>query len=196
MRNTFEYVVGSELHDEAMLRARKQEAVYGHNTGHFTLEVEKENTTVGVIGELVVREVLTEILQQSIKNVEVTLAPLGHPTDIQVRNAGSLTSIHVKTGMWRSWPRSDFSFGIHADQKIQYSEAPLILVSLLRSHEQLPKKARIEGFVTPEFLQSCPVIQRGELFPVTNVRSRTTNLLTQISDYRSLFELLEQKISE
>ena len=28
--------------EEAILRGREQESIYGHNTGHFSLKVEKE----------------------------------------------------------------------------------------------------------------------------------------------------------
>lgn len=182
--------VTADLVDEALERTRTQEAVYGHNTGHFSLSVEKENTLIGTLGELVAREALREVVFGSAITIEVDLAPIGAPADLIVKvGRGGQQGVHVKTGLWKKWPRPDFSFGVHADQGIEFSSAPLVLVSLVRLERDSAFEFRIEGFVTPEFLKSCKRIGRGERFPNTGVVSRTDNFVTYFSDYQDISKI-------
>ena len=177
------FSISNELQVEAVKRAREQERIYGHNSGFFRLEVEKENTVTGVLGELVAREVLKLSLAATTEQVIVELTDIGSKYDLEIHGVENLIGAHVKTGMWRQWPRLEMPFGIHADQKVQETSVPLILVSLLRPSSGFPNEARVEGYVWPTFLATCRVISRGERFPITNVISRTNNILTFLSDY-------------
>ena len=178
--------VNKDWIDEALSRTREQEARYGHNTGHFTLRVEKENTLIGTLGEIVAREALTSVLKQKFASIEVNLSELGSFVDLTIKGANQLRGVHVKTGLWKNWPQDHFSFGVHSDQGIQMGLDPLLLVSLLKQDSSLPTKARIEGFVTPEYLRKCALIRRGDRFPGTGVQSRTDNLITYFRDFASI----------
>ena len=181
--------------EEALIRTREQESIYGHNTGHFTLEKEKENTLIGVIGEILVREYLEKALKKTNSLYEVKLAEIGAEADISVHLSSSdVRKIHVKTGLWKSWPQPSYHFGIHADQNIENSGAPLVLVSLLKGPGQYPESAKIEGYITSRKLSVLPSIKRGELFPSTGVKSRTDNILSKFSDYLDI-ELLVKALT-
>jgi hypothetical protein len=97
----------------------------------------------------------------------------------------------VKTGLWRNWPRQDFEFGIHADQGIEKSGHPLVLVSLLRGGEKWPKSSRIEGYMRSSDLSKLPIIQRGEKFASSGVISRTSNIVTNFGLYKSVAQLAD-----
>lgn len=185
-RKTVEVAIPQSLFDEAIRRAREQESIYGHNTGHFSLSVEKENTVTGTLGELLARQVVLEVAEKLEVEIHLELAPLGAPSDLFLSMGDTKGGIHVKTGLWKSWPRPDFAFGIHADQGIENSSSPLVLVSLLRSGQSAPLKARIEGYVRPSYLRTCQVINKGDRFPVTGVVSRTKNIVTYIRDYKAI----------
>lgn len=176
---------------EALVRARKQESIYGHNTGHFSLKVEKENTTIGVLGEIIVRDLLTNLFEATNTSSTLKLGEYGSRFDLELTTHAIKTFLHVKTGLWKSWPQQHWHFGVHADQGIQDSNYPLILVSFLKSAEVLPHTGRIEGFITSEKLRSSKTIQKGQLFPSTGVVSRTDNILTTFSDYQPIIELSE-----
>lgn len=192
-RKTLEMEVPQVLVDEATRRAREQESIYGHNTGHFSLAVEKENTITGTLGELLAKQVVLEIATKLSRVVYVELAPLGAPADLSVSVGGVKGGVHVKTGLWRAWPKPTFAFGIHADQGIENSASPLILVSLIKTENPTPFRARIEGFVRPEYLRNCQVIDKGERFPVTGVVSRTRNIVTYIGDYEPIDTIFDAK---
>ena len=182
-----------DLVTAAVLRAREQERKYGHNTGHFTLGVEKENTVIGVIGEFLVKEELMRIAYREGIQVQVDNTGLGAAVDLEIRskNQDQIFGVHVKTGLWKRWPSEDFQFGIHADQKIELSGQPLVLVSLLKREHGYPEKARIEGFITSQDLQKAILIRRGERFPSTGVISRTDNLVTTFAQYVELESILK-----
>lgn len=184
-RNPNKFEITKEQLDEALKRAVKQEAIYGHNSGHFSLLVEKENTTIGVLGEIVVRDYLKSRFNHK-NEFTIELTEFGAPYDIQIRTDQMMKAIHVKSGLWKTWPRDNWHFGIHADQGIQNTSAPLVLVSFLKSKELLPQEARIEGFLNSTKLKSAKIIKKGEKFPSTNVVSRTENYLTQFRDYQSI----------
>jgi len=195
MREPLSFSLSDDEMREIVTRAREQEAVYGHNTGHFSLNVEKENTITGVAGEWAVRKVLRDSLAE-LPDVSVNFTPIGAPVDLLMERPGVTPyGIHVKTGMWRKWPRDEFEFGIHADQGIQSGTQPLVLVTLLRGDDGLPSVGRIEGFVTPQYLRECEVIHSGERFPRSRVVSRTTNIVTTFGRYQHL-ELLRREIAE
>lgn len=180
--------VDGHLVEASIQRARKQEKIYGHNTGHFRLEVEKENTVIGVIGELLVRQTLINIAKSNSILVEVDHTALGAPLDLKLTAPGRSEEfgVHVKTGLWNRWPQETFEFGVHADQKIEFSNSPLILVTLLKNQGSYPKKARIEGFIKSHDLTKAKVIKRGDRFPSTGVISRTDNYLTKFSQYEDV----------
>ena len=189
--------VSPDLVAASIVRAREQERRYGHNTGHFSLEVEKENTVIGVIGEFLVRETLTRIAFEEGIELSVNHTSLGASVDLEIRrtNQEQISGVHVKTGLWKHWPREDFEFGIHADQRIELSSQPLILVSLLKREHGFPEKARIEGYITSEVLRQSVLIKRGERFTSTGVLSRTDNLVTKFAQYvdlKSIFRALIQ----
>lgn len=195
MRAPLPFSLSDEEMREVVTRAREQESIYGHNTGHFSLNVEKENTITGVAGEWAVRKALRDSLAE-MTGVSINFAPIGAPVDLVMERPGvNPYGIHVKTGMWRKWPRDEFEFGIHADQGIQSGTQPLVLVTLLRSDVGLPSIGRIEGFVTPQYLRECEVIHNGERFPRSRVVSRTTNIVTTFGRYQHL-ELLRREIAE
>ncbi len=176
--------------EEARHRAHQQELIYGHNTGHFTLDKEKENTFIGTLGEIVARHALLDLMVGRIPEVEVSLTNLGASVDLAVKSLPGVEGVHVKTGLWKNWPSKRFSFGVHADQNIQNTVYPLILVSLIKGTEQSPSQAQIEGFVTPSYLRDCDVITRGERFPGSGVVSQTSNIVTYIGDYLPLSSLV------
>lgn len=182
-----------DLVTASVLRAREQERKYGHNTGHFTLGVEKENTVIGVIGEYLVKEALTRIAYEEGVQVQVDNTSLGAAVDLEIRskNHEKIFGVHVKTGLWKQWPREDFEFGIHADQKVESSGQPLVLVSLLKREHGYPAKARIEGYITSGNLRQAVLIKRGERFPSTGVISRTDNLITTFAQYVELGSILK-----
>ena len=185
--------VSPDLVAASVLRAREQERKYGHNTGHFSLDVEKENTVIGVIGEFLVKEALTRTAYEEGVRVQVDHTSLGAAVDLEIRpnNQDQIFGVHVKTGLWKRWPDEDFEFGIHADQKIELSGQPLVLVSLLKREHGYPEKARIEGYITSENLSQAVLIRRGERFPSTGVISRTDNLVTTFAQYVELGSILK-----
>jgi hypothetical protein len=182
--------ITKDMVSEAIERARRQESIYGHNTGHFTLESEKENTIIGTLGEIVARRALLEVLVGRSPAVEISLTNFGAAVDLELKSLPGIEGIHVKTGLWKKWPSSGFAFGVHADQGIQTMAHPLVLVSLLRESEGFPTKGKIEGFVTPDYLRDCTVLSPGQKFPGSGVISRTTNIVTLIGDYKPLAQLV------
>jgi hypothetical protein len=175
--------------EESIERARRQENIYGHNTGHFTLKAEKENTVIGVLGEVIVRDWLINFFIQEHMEVKVTLCGYGAPYDLEISSHDSSKFIHVKSGLWKRWPSENWHFGIHSDQGIESSGAPLALVSFIKSQEMWPRFGRIEGFIDSEKLSKAKIIRKGERFPSTGVVSRTDNLLTQFAEYASIKQL-------
>jgi hypothetical protein len=97
--------------------------------------------------------------------------------------------VHVKTGLWKRWPSESWHFGIHSDQGIASSGAPVVLVSFIKTQQLWPRIGRIEGFIDSEKLSKAKIIRKGERFPSTGVLSRTDNLLTQFAEYVSIKEL-------
>ena len=187
--------VTKDVVENSVKRAREQEKIYGHNTGHFTLKVEKENTVIGVIGESLVRQALLKIANSKSILIQIDHTDLGAPLDLELKEprGGKLLGLHVKTGLWSRWPAEGFEFGVHADQKIESSNSPLVLVSLLKDPGGYPKKARIEGFIKSDDLRHSTLIKKGARFPATGVISRTDNLITKFSQYgdvTSIFEVL------
>lgn len=181
---------------EAISRARHQEAIYGHNTGHFTLGAEKENTIIGVLGEIMVRDHLIRITRSLSPRPLIELCDYGSKFDIRISASERVEFAHVKSGLWKSWPKDNWDFGIHADQGIEKTAAPLVLVTFLKSSKDFPDRGRIEGYLKGLFLSNAPRIKRGEKFPETGVVSRTENILTKFSQYRPIDEILNQALSE
>jgi hypothetical protein len=186
--------VSDECIERSIQRAVIQESKYGHNTGHFTLKVEKENTTIGVIGEEVIREFLeTEFVNRNISG-QISLTEFGSEFDLKITiSIGTMETVrfaHIKTGLWQKWPEPTFAFGIHADQNIQNSQTPLILVSLLKNPDGWPSRARVEGFLSSTDLTGLSMISKGDRFPVTGVVSRTDNLVSYIHQYRPMAHFL------
>jgi hypothetical protein len=175
--------------EESIDRARRQEGIYGHNTGHFTLKVEKENTVIGVLGEIVVRDWLNNLFDEGSIEARVKLSAYGSPYDLEISREESNHSVHVKTGLWKRWPSESWHFGIHSDQGIASSGAPVVLVSFIKTQQLWPRIGRIEGFIDSEKLSKAKIIRKGERFPSTGVLSRTDNLLTQFAEYVSIKEL-------
>jgi hypothetical protein len=83
-------------------------------------------------------------------------------------------------------------FGILADQGIESSGQPLVLVTLLKSQEKWPKFSRIEGFISCEELAKLPIIKKGEKFKSSGVISRTDNIVTSFGQYKPIAELSER----
>ena len=175
--------------EEAILRGREQESIYGHNTGHFSLKVEKENTVIGVLGEIAVRDFLASSIVKALPGATLTMREFGAEFDLEISHNKEQSFIHVKSGLWKTWPEEHWHFGIHADQGIQNSGYPLVLVSFLRSKGTWPEILRIEGFITSDYLNKAQLIKRGQKFPSTGVVSRTDNLLTKFSDYQHISKL-------
>mgnify|MGYP001169524335 FL=1 len=188
MRDPHVFRIAAEEVPGLVERARAQEEIYGHNTGHFTLDVEKENTITGVLGEHAVAEYLTGCFQ-GVDGVQIGLTTFGAPVDIEVRVGDSLVGVHVKCGLWKRWPGDHFEFGVHADQGIQDGDNPLVLVTLRHPAEDGSRIGRIEGFLMPAALRECVLLGKGERFPSTGVISRTDNLVTTIGDYQPLDQL-------
>ena len=185
--------ISDSLIEKWIDRARRQEARFGHNTGHFSLPYEKENTITGTIGEGLVVEYFKKYLAPKSDEYKIDLASYGAPFDIEIENKlnRKIYRIHVKTGLWKNWPSENFDFGIHADQYQYLVSYPLILVSLLKSDHEFPRIGRIEGFLTPQQITTFPIIRKGEVFPHTGVVSRTDNILTQFSHYQNCEELIK-----
>ena len=188
--------VSDSLIESALLRGRNQEEIYGHNTGHFTLNAEKENTIIGSLGELIVQKFLTDELKKYSSETTVQLCDYGSQFDISIQYKSKEKYLHVKSGLWKNWPLNDWEFGIHAEQNIQNLGAPLVLISFLKSSKDFPETARIEGFVTSEFLHNAPIIIEGNKFPTTGVISRTNNIVTNFSDYQSINKIVGSLVSE
>ena len=190
-RQPIPFRVSTKQLDEAVDRARKQEEIYGHNTGHFSLKVEKENTVIGVLGEVMVRDYLEKALSRDLMDSIPTMCVYGAEFDLEINLKTGKSFLHVKSGLWRSWPQEQWHFGIHADQGIQNKGFPLVLVSFLKSPQQWPELGRIEGFIPSEKLRKSEIIKRGQRFPSTGVVSRTDNILTTFSEYESMLKLQE-----
>lgn len=190
-RQPMPFRINSTQLDEAVDRARKQEKIYGHNTGHFTLKVEKENTIIGVLGEIVVRDYLATSLRSDLVGNSPAMCSYGSEFDLELNLKSRKFFLHVKSGLWKSWPQEHWHFGIHSDQGIQNSSFPLVLVSFLKSQSKWPEVGRIEGVVTSEKLKEANVIKKGQRFPSTGVVSRTDNILTTFSEYQSILKLRE-----
>jgi hypothetical protein len=188
--------VSESLIESALLRGRSQEDIYGHNTGHFTLNAEKENTIIGTLGELLLQKFLTDELNKHSNGTSVRLCDYGSQFDILIQHKSKEKYVHVKSGLWKKWPLNNWEFGIHADQNIQNLGAPLVLISFLKSSKDFPEFARIEGYLTSKFLQNAPLIAKGDKFPTTGVISRTNNILTNFSDYLPVTKMIESLISE
>ena len=188
--------VSESLIESALLRGRSQEGLYGHNTGHFTLHTEKENTVIGSLGELVVQKFLNDELIKYSSGTTVQLCNFGSQFDILIQHKTKEKYVHVKSGLWKKWPLDNWEFGIHADQNIQNLGAPLILISFLKSSTEFPELARIEGYITSKSLQNAPLITKGNRFPTTGVISRTNNIVTNFSDYIPITKMIDSLISE
>jgi len=188
-----EFSISENLIKEALERASSQEEIYGHNTGHFVLDTEKENTTIGVLGELVVQNWFNDLATRFGSTIRCELSNYGDAVDLNLVGAESTDKkgLHVKTGLWRNWPKPSSEFGIHADQGIETSGQPLILVSLLKSDKKWPKFSRIEGYLRSTELQSLPIIQKGDRFENTGVISRTTNIVTVFGQYKPITEIAD-----
>ena len=188
--------VSESLIESALIRGRHQESIYGHNTGHFSLTVEKENTIIGSLGELLLQKYLIEKLKISSNKIDIQLCNFGSQFDISIQKNNQTKHIHVKSGLWKKWPLNSWEFGIHSDQNIQNMGAPLVLISFLKSSKIYPELARIEGYITSDFLKKAPVITKGSKFPTTGVISRTDNIVTKFSDYQPISSLIEYIILE
>ena len=188
--------VSESLIESALLRGRSQENIYGHNTGHFTLNTEKENTVIGTLGELLLQKFLSDELSKHFNGASVNLCDYGSQFDIQILYKSNEKYAHVKSGLWKNWPLNKWEFGIHADQNIQNLGAPLVLISFLKSSKDFPEVARIEGYISSKFLQKAPLIAKGDKFPSTGVMSRTNNIVTNFSDYLSITKKIDSLISE
>jgi len=187
--------VSKSLIESALLRGRNQEDIYGHNTGHFTLNTEKENTIIGSLGELLLQNFLAEELNRHNHEATVKLCDYGSKFDLVIQLNSRQRHVHVKSGLWKKWPLDNWEFGIHSDQNIQNLGAPLVLISFLKKKD-FPEVARIEGYITSRFLQNAPLITTGDKFPTTGVISRTDNIITRFSDYLPITRLIESLISE
>lgn len=174
-RTVADYVLES-----ATVRAAEQTAQYGHDTGYFTLGREESSHEIGCRGELIVRDFFREVIGPP---ADVRLTPLGHPTDLEVLFNGQSIGIHVKSGLYRTLPSLNQPFGVHFAQRLEMSGAALVLVSLLRNDVH---KAVIEGFLEPHELHAAPILRKGETFPGRTYRSRTTNRLTYVGQYREI----------
>lgn len=189
--------ISKDILDEAKERTLAQEAIYGHNGGHFKLETEKENTLTGNVGEIITRDYLSQnrLIDEGVYEIE--LSDLGAPADLKISSyTGKTIGAHVKTGLYRSFPSQSRSFGIHASQsaRIQAAKESVIVVSLTKGSDgKTPVLGKIEGFITSGELARCPTIKKGERFPAGYV-SRTDNVLTTLSDYQSI-TIFEEKIN-
>ena len=188
--------VSESLIESAILRGKNQENIYGHNTGHFTLDTEKENTIIGTLGELLLQKFLSDELSKHFNGVSVQLCDYGSQFDILIHYKSKEKYAHVKSGLWKNWPLNSWEFGIHADQSIQNLGAPLVLISFLKSSKDFPEIARIEGYISSKFLQNAPLIAKGDKFLSTGVTSRTNNIVTNFSDYLPIAQMIESLISE
>ena len=158
--------------------AEIQTKKYGHDTGHFTLKRMESSHLIGFIGEV---GVLQYFESAGFAPPVSGLCPMGDRYDVFVGINGSKYKAHVKTGRWREWPSIASAFGVHWDQKIENSQAPVILVSFTR--DSLPE-VNIEGFVSPEYIGRCKVIEAEEPFPGQKYPSRCRNWLTYVMDFR------------
>ena len=171
-----------KLTDANMKRVRDlaeiQTKKYGHYSGHFTLGRRDSSHLIGFVGEI---GVLQYFESAGFSPPACGLCQMGDRYDIFLRLICGKCRAHVKTGRWKDWPGISTAFGVHWDQKIENSLAPVILVSFTRS--SLPE-IKIEGFVSPEYIGRCKVIEAEEPFPGQKYPSRCRNWLTYIMDFR------------
>jgi len=172
--------------------AEIQTKKYGHDTGHFTLGRRESSHLIGFVGEI---GVLQYFESAGFTPPVSGLCQMGDRYDVFIRIKENKYKAHVKTGRWQNWPNIASVFGVHWDQKIENSEAPVILVSFTRS--SLPE-IKIEGFVSPEYIGRCKVIEAEEPFPGQKYPSRCRNWLTYIIDFRKnhisyIFKYFENK---
>ncbi|OQA89687.1 MAG: hypothetical protein BWY26_01584 [Elusimicrobia bacterium ADurb.Bin231] len=151
---------------------------YGHDTGHFRLGRSESSHKIGFIGEIALIQYLRTLGFTAPKS---GLCPMGARYDVFIKISEKEFKVHVKTGKWKTWPNVSSSFGVHWDQKIENSFAPVVLVSFTET--SLPE-VRIEGFVTPEYIGRCRIIEKGDIFPGQRYPSRCRNWLTYIMDFR------------
>lgn len=159
---------------------------FGHDSGYFTLGRKDSSHEIGFIGEVGLLRFFKQ--EYGLREPgEIGLYPLGEKYDVYIIIKGRKNSIHVKTGRWKSWPQDAWAFGVHADQKIEDSSSPLVLVSYLSTNNAT---IQIEGFMTSVELKSCPIIKKGETFPGMSYPSRCDNKLTYFRQYKSIKGLI------
>jgi hypothetical protein len=169
--------------EEAQQRTEHQEAIYGKDSGYFTLGTNKKNTLTGVLGEIAVARFITERYRLAMDDVVMT--DIGNTYDLELPNHDGF--LHVKSGLWRSYPSPRTAFGVHAGQHLETTPACLALVSMQRGADgALPRSARIEGFLSPAELALTELIQKGEIFPGQSYPSRTENRLTYVGDFHEV----------
>ena len=165
--------------------SRAQEAEYGRDTGAFTLGTGEDAHAKGFAGEIAVIKYL-EADFKLVSGQSVGHCPIGSEFDVYAGEPDHRRFLHVKTGFYNSWPARDAPFGIHAHQRVEETNAPLILCSVLKSNRN---EVRIEGYVTPWELAAARVVLKGEQFPNRSYRSRTDNRLTYIGEYKPLVSI-------
>lgn len=170
------------LTDEDWSRVQRltgaQTARFGHDQGYFRLGRAQSSHEYGFIGEVAVLRYLSTFGLSEPDTLG--LLPMGDRFDVWFKWKGTSWPLHVKTGVCARWPQPDDTFGIHADQSIEESQAPVILVSALRNDL---RTARIEGAMTAGRLGESPWLREGDPFPGKTYRSRTTNRLTLVGEY-------------
>lgn len=172
--------------------SRQQTEIFGHDDGYFRLGRKESSHEIGFEGEIGLLRYFKEEYH-FIEPRDIGLEPMGDEYDVHINIGITQKMIHVKTGRWTNWPQKDYAFGIHYWQKIEESNAPIVLVSILKNN---PTVVRIEGFITSEFLGKCRVIRKGELFPGMNYPSRTDNWLTFYRDYSPISGLLPYLLNQ
>lgn len=167
--------------------AELQRQHYGHDSGYFHLGRSDSSHEIGFEGEIG----LIRYFKDNYNLIEpqtIGLELMGSKFDVYIVIKGINYKLHVKTGRWTNWPEPERAFGIHYWQQIELDSSPIILISLLKNDYYT---IRIEGYITSDFLHSCPIIKKNEFFPGMSYPSRTDNRLTFFHQYQPINTLFD-----
>lgn len=167
--------------------SEEQTKKYGHDRWHFTLWRSDSSHEIGFIWEIWILRFLKNTFKLKEPD-DIGLEEMWDKFDIYVNINWKKNKLHVKTGRWSNWPKDDWAFGVHLDQKIENSKYPVVLVSFLKNQE---KQIRIEWFIKANDLGKCKIIKKWEYFPNMNYPSRCDNWLTLFNQYEDINNIIE-----
>lgn len=180
-----------QLTDSDLLRIKELAAAqtqkYGHDRWHFTLWREDSSHIIGFIWEVWIIRFLKDTYKLQEPD-HIGLEQMGDKFDVYIIVDWKKHKLHIKTGRRADWPKDDWAFGIHQDQKIEKSPYPVILVSVLKDKEN---QIRIEWFIKADALGKCTIIKKWEIFPRKNYPSRCDNWLTLFHQYEDIHNIIE-----